>query len=68
MSASSLSYVCEKETAGKEVDGTIFDLSKIEQCELLTINCNTVCEGDRTFGKGINFSIFYCLCFLRGYQ
>ena len=53
----------------KEVDETIFDLSKIEQGELLTINWNTVCEGDGTFGKGINLYIFYCLCvFLRGYQ
>ena len=69
MSASSLSYVCNKKKVKKEVDETIFDLSKIEQGELLTINWNTVCEGDGTFGKGINFHIFYCLCvFLRAYQ
>ena len=66
MSASLLSYLCEKETVGKEVDETIFDVSKIEQGELLTINCNTVCEGDGTFEKAINFSIVYCLCRERG--
>ena len=69
MSVSSLSYVFKKKRVKKEVDETIFDLSKIEQGEFLTINWNIVSEGDGTFGKGINFYIFYCLCvFLRGYQ
>ena len=64
MSASSLSYVCEKEGVVKDVDKTISGLSKIEQVELLTINWNTVCEGDGTFLKGIILSMFYRLCFL----
>ena len=33
MSASSISYVCEKEEVGKEVDKTISALSKIVQGE-----------------------------------
>ena len=69
MSASSLSYVFDKKKVKKEVGETIFDLSKIEQGEFLTINWNIVSEGDGTFGKGINFYMFYCLCvFLRVYQ
>ena len=64
MSASSLSCFCKKKRVKKEVDETIIDLSKIEQGELLTINWNTVCEGVGTFGKGINFYIFYvCVCY-----
>ena len=69
MSASSLSYVCDKEEVGKELDETISDLPKIGQGELLTINWDPVCEVYGTFGKGINLSIYiYFLLLLRRYQ
>ena len=64
MSASLLSYVCEKEEVGEEVDETIYDLPKIGKGELLTIDGGPVCEGDGMFKKVINLSIFYCLCFV----
>ena len=31
---------------------------------MLTIDLDPICEGDGTFGKGINLSIFYCFCFV----
>ena len=52
-SASSLSYICEKEEFGKESDNIISDLPKIGQGELLTIYEDTIFEGDRKFGKGM---------------
>ena len=64
MSASSLSYVCEKEEVGEEVDKTIYDLPNRGQGDLLNINGDPVCEVDGTFEKGIYLSIFYCLCFV----
>ena len=64
MSAYSLSYVCEKEEVEKQADETISDLPKRVQDELLSINWDTVYGGDGTFGKGINLSVFYCLCFV----
>ena len=64
MITSSLSYVFNKEEFGKEVDKTISSLPKRGQGQLLTIDGYPVCEGYGTFGKGIYFSIFYCLCFV----
>ena len=48
ISASSLSYVREKEEVGKKVDETIFALTKREQGKLLTIDDDPVWEGDGT--------------------
>ena len=58
----SLSYVCEKEGVGKEVDETISALPKRGQGRLLTIDGYPVCEGYGMFAKGMHLSIFYCLC------
>ena len=65
MSDYSLSYACDKEEVGREVDKTISDLPKRRQGDFLTIDLDPVCEGYGTFGKGINLSIFYCLCFIK---
>ena len=51
MSDSSLSYVCDKEQVGKEVDGTLYDLPIKVQGGLLTIYWDLVFERDGTFGK-----------------
>ena len=64
MSVSSLSYVCEKEEVGEDVYETTYDLPKIGQDVLLSIDGNTVCEVYVKFGKGIYLYIFYCLCFV----
>ena len=62
--AYSLSYVCEKEKVVKEVDETMYELPKIGQGWLLTIDGYPVCEGYGTVGKLIYSCIFYCLyCF-----
>ena len=44
ISASSMSYLCEKEEVGQEVDDIIYDIHKREQVGLLTINEDTVFE------------------------
>ena len=54
----SLSYVCEKEGVGKEVDENISVLPKRVQGELLTIDVDPDCEGYGMFGKLMYFSIF----------
>ena len=56
--------VFEKEEVGKKGDENISGLPKRENSELFTINWDTICEGCGTFGKVINLSIFYCLCFV----
>ena len=64
MSTSSLAYVWDMQEVGKQLDETISDLPKRGQDELLSINWDTVYGVDGTFGKVINLSIFYCLCFV----
>ena len=63
-SASLISYVCEKQEVVKKLDETIYDPPKMGYGEQLTIDGDTVCEGERKFGKGIYLSIFYFLCFV----
>ena len=60
--ASSLLYLCEKEEFGQEVNETIYDLHKIGQGELLTINGDPVCEGDGMIEKMCVF--YYILLFV----
>ena len=59
MSASSLSYLCEKYEVGKEADENISSLLKRGQGGFLTIYWDPFCVGDSTNGKVIDFSIFY---------
>ena len=64
MSASFMSYLCEKEELGQEEYETISGLPKIVQVGLLIIDGDPVCEGDGMFEKGVHLYIFYCLCFV----
>ena len=68
MSASSLSYVCEKEECGGEVDKTTSDLPKIVQGGFLTVDGDPVCEGGCVFLKGVHFYYFIFCFLLRLYQ
>ena len=68
MITSSLSYVCEKEEVGEEVDDTIYDLHKIGQGQLLATKGDNVCDGCGIFEKGIYLYIFIVCVLLRRYQ
>ena len=68
MSDYSLSYLCEKEDVGKEVEKTVSVFPKRGQSDFLTIYWDTVCEVDDTFVKLIDLYIFYCLSFFSRYQ
>ena len=65
MITSLVPYVCSREDAGQEVDDTIYGLPQIGQGQLSTINGDPVVEVDVIFERGVYFSIFYCLCFLK---
>ena len=64
ISASLLSCLYSKDEVFKKAYYTIYDLTKILQRRILSIDGNPVCEGDYMFEKGIYLSIFYCLCFI----
>ena len=57
--------MCSKEEVVKEVDETISDLPRIGQDGLLTINGYPSGEVYIMFKRGVYFSIFYCLCFVK---
>ena len=64
ISASFISCLLSKDEVCQEVDDTIYDLPKILQGEILSIDGDPVCEGHDILEKGFYLSIFYCSCFI----
>ena len=64
ISASLISYIYSKYDVCQDVDDTIYDLPKILQGDILTIDGYPVYEEYYMFEKVFYLSIFYCLCFI----
>ena len=47
------------------MDEPILYHPKKEQVELLTIDGDPVVEESLMFERGMNFSVFYCLCYVK---
>ena len=59
MNSSSLFCVFSKEEVDQEANGTVLDLPKREADELLTIDEDSIDNGDHMFEEGMYLSVFY---------
>ena len=65
ISSVSLTYVCSKEEICLEIDEPISDLPQKEQGGFLNIDGYPVVESASMFERGMFFSVFYFLCYVK---